>query len=326
MIGKSQAVELVEIAQRIRDRQLALDVSDEKWVKEHRDLGSSKTYKNIIAGNLAGYDAERWLVSYRSAWNLIEAEMEASQGRDPIYDDLSTVTRLRVAVIDAMASKSNDRLVILQGPSGAGKTEALRLIAGKYGKRVLMLEANETWKDNVTALLNAILEKLEETAPASAADRMARVIKALAPSRVMIVIDEAHHLGPRQLNLIKSIINQTPGEVVLAALDTLWDKLESMAYAESRQLIHNRLSERVQITAPDKDDVEKILTRRLGINGADGKKAAEMVRKVAQVKGSLKFVTRVCRRSLLVSGGETPSLEDIAKAVGMVSQTMGVRS
>lgn len=325
MTAINQAEELMGIAQRIRDRQLAQDVSDEKWVGKHRDLGSSKTYKNILAGNMEGYSTERWLLAYRAALNQVEAEAKASQDRDPIYDDLSTVTRLRVAVIDAMNAKGNDRLIIVQGPSGAGKTESLHIVGGKFGRRVVLVEADETWK-NENAFLCGLLLAMGESIPASGSERMLRLIDALNRSRVMIVIDEAHHLGPRQLNLIKSIINRSPGEVVLAALDTLWNKLETSAYAESRQLIHNRLLERIQITEPDREDIEKILARRLGLEKAEAVKASEMVHAAAKIKGSLKFATRVCRRALIDSGGDTPSIQDVAKAISMVSVNMGVRA
>jgi len=330
MKERSQAEELIELAQRIRDRQLAVqgdEPNDSRWCAEYKDLGSTKTYKNILAGKLDGYDADRWLVAYRSVWNLIEADLASSRESDPVYEDLTTVTRLRVALVDVMSAKGNDRLVILQGPSGAGKTETLRLMQRRYGKRVLCAEANETWKDAPNAMINALLSLLDEPvhAGSSSSERMTKLIDALSKTRVLLFIDEAHHLGPRQLNLIKTIINRTPGEVVLAAMDTLWNKLEGQAYAECRQLIHNRLSERILLTRPERDDVEKIMKRRLGMNGDLGK-AAALVATKAEIKGSLKFVTRVCRRALALSGGETPTLEDVAKAVGAVCQTMGVRS
>lgn len=317
---------LVDVARRIRDRQAVCDASDVEWCRRYRDLGSTKTYTRILAGKLEGYDVDRWLADYGRALNQVEADAQAEGERDPIYEDLSTVTRMRVAVLDAIGARNNDRLIVLQGPSGAGKTEALRCIAERFGKRVVLMEADETWKDSVNAFLVAILLRLGESVPASSAERMRSVIEALSASRVMLIIDEAHHLGPRQLNLVKSIINQTPGEVALAALDTLWLKLESTAYAESQQLIHNRLSERVQLSGPDVEDVRRILERRLGLETEEAQKAAVVVVRVARVKGSLKFVTRVCRRALATAGGERPGLEDVSRAVGTVSAMMGVRA
>ena len=44
------------------------------------------------------------------------------------------------------------------------------------------------------------------------------------------MIDEAHHLGPHCLNTVKTLVNTTPGEFILVAIPTLWNKLQAHAY------------------------------------------------------------------------------------------------
>lgn len=55
------------------------------------------------------------------------------------------------------------------------------------------------------------------------------------------MVDEAHHVGPRILNVVKSLVNMTPGEFVLMGTPPMWVKLNKQAYAEASQLYTNRL-------------------------------------------------------------------------------------
>jgi hypothetical protein len=70
-------------------------------------------------------------------------------------------------------------------------------------------------------------------------------------------------MGPRSLNMVKTIINRTPGEVIMIGLPVLLKRLEMAAYQEARQLTLNRLCERITLSSADKDDTA-ILLERLG--------------------------------------------------------------
>jgi hypothetical protein len=137
------------------------------------------------------------------------------------------------------------------------------------------------------------------------------------------VIDEAHHMGPKTLNMVKSIINQTPGEVVALAMETLWKKLEKGAYEEARQLTQNRLSERVVFGhKPDAADVRMLLRDRLDADEALLKKVAGPLREQAAVHGHLNFVNLVCRRARRLAGdGAAVDVECIAEAMQQVIET-----
>jgi phage major head subunit gpT-like protein len=49
------------------------------------------------------------------------------------------------------------------------------------------------------------------------------------------------------MNVVKTLVNQSPGEFCLIGIPSVWAKMYKSAYAEARQLSTNRLSERVSV-------------------------------------------------------------------------------
>lgn len=311
---------LIENARKIRGWQLERKILDEKMVSMFRGLGSSKTYTRIVAGDLEELDAGRWARNYETVLNVITTLDEHESSDDPLYDDLTTVMDLRAAVTGAMREKGNNRLVILQGPSGIGKTTAAFLVSARFGARIVLCEASELWKENANAMLGGILRALGVKHPPTAVSaKLDMTVAKLNESRVCLVIDEAHHLGPRTLNLIKSLLNQTPGEFVLLAMATLWHRLETQAYAEARQLTGNRLSERLRFEELEESDVALILERRLGIKSATD--SAKTLAHAARSHGHMAFVKLVCRRARKLAGKGIVTTDIVDRAAADVAAT-----
>ena len=307
--------ELKELAEKIRDYQMAKNLSTSELLRKFSGLGSDRTWNRILTGKLDSEEStESWLLDYRAVLNLIESVSE-SDDDDIWYDDMTPVARLRVAVIDAMKEKGLTRLIIVEGPPGSGKTVAGKMLLGRFASRITWCEANETWKDNPVAMLNGIMVALRvKTESSSAYGKLADLIDCLKETRTCICIDEAHHLGPRTLNLVKTIINLTKCEMVLIAMETLWRKLETKAYEEARQLTQNRLLERIRLSGLDIRDVEKMLARRLNMKGEDLTHATNIVFKAGHYKGNMAFVRLLCRKALKMADDEIPTLEIINKA------------
>lgn len=317
--GDGMSEELRVTAGRIRGWQEERRISDSQMLREFPGLGSTKTYTRIVAGDVEDLDVERWARDYAAVWSLIQLLAESSAENEEIYADLTTVTDLRKAVADAMREGGNNRLVLVQGPSGSGKTTAARLLQAKYGARIVFAEANEIWKENANAMLGGILEALgARQPPIAVAAKFDLVVARLRESRCCLVMDEAHHLGPKTLNLVKSLLNQTPGEFVLLAMGTLWQRLETQAYAEARQLTQNRLSERLRFDGVEVADVERMLERRLGMNG-DAKAVAKQLAPAARTHGHLAFVRLVCRQARKLAGKAEVTAEHVARAAALVA-------
>ena len=127
---------LKRIAGDIRDWQTGRTVSDAELCRKFAGLGSTKTYKRILDGDVGELDVERWLVEYEQVWALMEMESAATADDEQVYDDLWHVTATRLAATDAMREAGNNRLVIVEGPSGSGKTSAGRCLAARFGRRL----------------------------------------------------------------------------------------------------------------------------------------------------------------------------------------------
>ena len=288
--------ELVETAAKIAAWGESHGMSRAQLVRNFTDLGSEKSFRDISAGQLEGYNAENQLTKYRAVYATME-ELANQGGEERIYDDLGTVVKIRRAFLGVVKATGTNRVLIVQGESGVGKTTAVGLLRGKYGTgRISYVEASDVWADSPNAFLGAILRALGVTElPAGRVQRLEEVQARLAISRRCLVIDEAHHLGPHCLNTVKTLVNTTPGEFILVAIPTLWNKLQAHAYQEAKQIATNRLSERVKLTL-DEADIRTYLGKRFkGAESAALKVAAKIIRPNALLAGNYAFVRDVAR-------------------------------
>lgn len=308
-------IEITQLAAKLADYASRKGWSSVKLCKEYPGLGSDRTFRDMVAGNTEGYDAEAQVLNLRAAWALVE-EVAGESALEPVYENLSTVLALRRACLSAMKSWGTNRVVIVQGASGIGKSTILRILAGRYGSRIVLCEASEVWGDKPVAMLGAMLRSLghEGLLPNGAVSRMEAVEQKLSISRRCMVIDEGHHLGPRCLNVIKTLVNVTPGEFVIVAIPTLWAKLESEAYQEARQISTNRLSERVRLalTLGDIAMYLKLANPGMAANPELAKTAACLIKPAAMSAGNMAFVRDVSR--LLPEVPELADVEDAIKA------------
>lgn len=313
--------ELIDLAKQVREWQRKNELSDTQLLKKFPGLGSTKTFVRICDGDLADLDGERWLVEYQQVLSLIAALADHNSEDEPLYDDLSTCARLRVVALDAMRETGNNRLVIVLGPPGTGKTSAALALAAKYGSRVVLAEADETWKSGQNALGGLLRAVGVRELPASAADRLARLIERLREGDRLIVIDEAHHMGVPAFNLVKTLLNQTGCQIVLLALPVLFRRLELAAYEEVRQLTQNRLLERLRFDAVESHDAEKFLSRRLNWNNGEIKRAAGACRELMARHGHLAFLKLACRKAKRLADGDPVTIDNFLAAVKFVSET-----
>lgn len=313
----SQAAELVELANTINAWQQFRELSDTALCN-HRsiDIGSPKTFNAIVAGNLEGYDVDRWLPAYRAAWNVLQVQPDAGD-EVAVFEDLTPTVGVRAAMLDAMRERGNDRLIIVEGEPGMGKSFAVRALVNRFGAaRIVLAEASEIWRDSINAMLSDLLKALGQPVPTTSSACMDKLIEVLKAKRVCLVIDEAHHMGPRGLNLVKSIINRSPGEVIMLGLSVLLKRLELAAYQEAKQLTLNRLSERIRLMDVDPSDAEKLMTRIGGLSAAIAREVGRPLAAMSKNRGALKFVHLVARRCRR-DGLETA--DDVLKAAGRIS-------
>lgn len=312
-LTQADSDELIALARRIRAWQESRQLSDNELLRRLPGLGSTKTYSRLLKGDTAELDLERWLAEYRSVWAVIESLTGRDRDEEELYEDLSTVVQFKRALVEILECRSIRRVILLEADSGLGKSSALTLLQRKYGQRILLVEACDAWSDNPNAFLGAILDALGVKEQAMSRDgRLRQVVAKLRTHRIAIAIDEAHHLGPHCLNTCKTLINQTPAEIALLALPTLWRRLERTSYEEVKQLLGNRLAERIKVGELRETDVRKLLQRRAKVDDA---KSAGVVLAEARTRGNLSFVAAVCERLLAQELDGAPSHEAVLAAV-----------
>lgn len=315
---------LQALALQVRDWQQRQGISEAELLRKFPALGTSRTFLRARKGDSAEIDLDRWCRDYQGVVNLLEAvETEAARIEES-YEDLTTVSAVRIALVGAMRQAGNSRLVLVQGGSGSGKTTALHLLRERFGtRRIVLCEATDLWRSGktaVSAMLGDILAALgHPEAPSSTVAKLDKTVEILCRSRVCLAIDEAHHCGPTALNLLKTLVNRTPGEFLLCAMGTLWRRLETSTYEEARQLTQNRLHERIQFESAAREDVEIILARRLRL-ACDVKAAARAVADAAMNHGGLKFAAKVIREASALAGDEETDMETLGKAIARVLQ------
>lgn len=309
--------ELREIAAKIREYQLANKLSDNALLKKFAGLGSTKTFKKILDGELTELDIDNQLNNYRAVWAFVESMGDDRVDDEELYDDLFAVVQLRRVFFETRKETGNARFVIMAGPTGSGKSSARKVLMDKFGAALMCIEAREDWNGKPNPFLGAIIKAFgKKDMPPVACERFDIAAEKLSDSRRCLMIEEAHHLGPKNFNVIKSLINNTPGEFVLLGNDTLLKRLEMTAYEDASQLTGNRLAERINLGKEVRDrDVRIMIERRLPFAGADLAKAVKCCIERANNYGRLAFVRDVIRRTARKADGEAATIEQFIDSI-----------
>ena len=290
--------------------------SDRAWCREWPGLGSPKTLALILAGDLSTVSAAAKLPHYRGVLSALASQTKAYAAEE-LYEDLAGAQEVCLAALRLMHHHGKDRLILIEGGSGSGKTSALDVLAAGEGSgSMIRLEADETWKSNRVAMYHLLtaLGVPDAEIPAPTGERLDKLIAVVSRrGRVIIALDEAHHVTGAVLNLCKTLLNRTEALLILAGMKTLLQKLRASASEEAKQLIHNRLFSRVTLAGPDAEGAREFLTRRLKVPG--GWKAATVAALVqaAAHAGHWSYLRRVVDQ-LLTAGLADPTDADLLAA------------
>src|SRR5579862_6199205 len=201
LLDSIDAKDLRDCALKVQQWQAARGLSDSALARKIPQIGSTKTYKRIINGDLAELDLETQLANYRAAVAFIESFGADERQQEAIYDDLWATVELRRAFTETSREAGPSRLITILGPTGSGKTCACKALLDKFGPRLLSIEAEESWNGKPNPLLKAILvARGIKNIPVNQAERSEKVVEVLNSARLGIIIEESHHLGPRNLN------------------------------------------------------------------------------------------------------------------------------
>lgn len=146
---------------------------------------------------------------------------------------LANVSLLMAAMHRAMNSPTHERLIVLHGHAGYGKTTAAGYCANKL--RGYRVECCSHWSRK--ALLAAILHEMGIPAGHSINDLFNQAVEQLAKSGRPLIIDEADHLVRNScIELVRDLHDKSGAVVLLSGEEGLPKKLERWDRVHSRVL------------------------------------------------------------------------------------------
>lgn len=305
------------LAREAKNYQIERGWTDTQLCREIGHLGSTKTFTRILddADTLDELNIEKQLGSYEAAFEHIKARREKDKLAEPEYDDFANVMNSRAAVQRAMIEDSIARFVVIEGENGTGKDAVKSSLLKAHKKTALAVEATEFWRESLGVPILGIIDKLslvrqadEESGepfqlPRYPAQQQEELFKELRKRKRCLIINEGHHMGPRGLNLIKAVINQTPTVIVFLCIPALLRRLMTGAYDEAAQLFGNRLCERVYLSSPPQDEILLMFERR-GVKFASREVenlAGKVVFSEAPHYGNWRIVCQVARELVKLS-------------------------
>ena len=175
---------------------------------------------------------------------------------------LANVALLMAAMSRAMETPTHERLLVLHGHAGYGKTTAAGYVANK--KRGYRVECCSHWTRK--ALLQGLLHEMGIPAGHNINDMFNQAVEQLSKSGRPLIIDEADHLVRNStIELIRDIHDKSGTVVLLAGEEALPKKLERWGR------VHSRVLEFIPAQPADLADVEhlaRLYCPGIAINGA----------------------------------------------------------
>jgi len=321
--------QLRQLAAQVRAYQSERGWSDTKLCKEIASVGSSKTYKRILdeKDELSELSLENQLRNYQSAVEIIAALRKQDRPAEPEYDDFYNVEESEAAVRRASQEEEEcvARLVIIVGPTATGKDAVKRHLLKKFPNNAVDVEANDTWKSSPTSSHLGMFRKLglakdDVKPPRLPSELLAAIIAKLSERKIILIINEGHHLGVCGMNMVKSIINATPTIVVLICIPSLLTRLLGNNYEEAIQLTGNRLAERVSLPTPPSEEILLMLQRR-GVKFDSTEtmnSAAKLLAADAPMYGNWRMVTQVTRKLFIATKAAPVTPAVLSRAIAEV--------
>ncbi|MBF2055085.1 MAG: AAA family ATPase [Candidatus Sericytochromatia bacterium] len=245
---------------------------------------------------------ERWLGM--QAEQASHPEMPAAPSWAP------TPTAERVLAALSYAQMASD-VAVIYGGAGLGKTTACR----EYRRRI-----SSVWIVTMTPATASVATCLEEicyalglkSPPQGAAKMQREIIRRIADTNGLLVIDEAQHLSVQALDALRSLHDATGVGLALVGNEAVYTSMTGGNRAAYLDRLFSRIGKRVKLTRPTKNDVLR-LSAAMGIS-ADDNDSLRMLFEIASRAGALRSVVKTVRLATMMAGGASPALKHLQAA------------
>jgi hypothetical protein len=241
---QNETERLRELAESARDYQLAREWSEARLCREIGHLGRPKLFARVLESedSLEDLDVSGLLRNYQAAAQMIAARRARERPPEPEYDDFANVIAVKQAIASALQEESIKRFVCIEGQSGTGKDAAIHALQRTWPNIIAVVEAHELWRESNALPMADILTALSSKRRSEGVDplpcplfpsqRMLVIRAELTRRPIVLLINEAHHCGPRGLNFVKWIINNTQTVVGFFCAPILLQRLLKSGFEE----------------------------------------------------------------------------------------------
>ena len=317
------------LVERIERYQKDLKLSDVQFVARfQRYLGSTRTWRERLCAREIK-DLLPTLDKWVGKLDAFVLEIDGGSAAETFYDAMPIAAYSRTVYEILQGERSDRRCAWLIGPTGVGKSEALRRVVALHRNKAVFVTANETWKDSRMQIARGLASALGAAEGNSAADTFRNVIVALTLNPVTICLDEMHEGGVLLMKLIKSIINETRAKVIVGIYPTSWNRLvngSTDATAEAQQLLGRSLKpvDKRWVRGLTLADIATYIECAAGING-HSKIVAERIYPEVLRSGNLRILAPAIELARVNAdeNGEEMDAEMIEEAVRKLSPNAG---
>jgi hypothetical protein len=245
----------------IRLAELQGTQSDRAFAKRWLTI-SETTWFRVKAGSYSASDHTRVIDKLSADLARLEDHLVIAAGADPEVLPMQHIA-LGLAATRCAFGQPRNRLVIILGETGGGKTSVAQAIHEEFPGACAGVQASEPWRTSYMAALQSIADAAGiGRLPQSARIAENQLIAYLTKNPRLIVIDEGNYFGPATLNLVKLILNVTKSTVVILALPEFWERLVC-AHRQEAQQLRNRTAAKVTLSTVDAAGVRVLMHAHL---------------------------------------------------------------
>lgn len=230
-----------KLIERIERHQATLKLSDKRFVARYQEyIGSTKTWRERLiprAWDEMGKSLEKWEQNLNRLTSLLDGGQEIGD-----YFEEMPIAQYAQTMYDMLQGQNNDRRVVfLIGPTGIGKSWAMKRLASQNPNESAYIYTNECWDESMPQIARGLAQVVGATVnKTSGRDTFAHVTQLLRAMPITLMIDDVQKAGVLGLKLIKSLVDDTRVKFILGVYPQSWNKLihgSTDAYAEAQQII-----------------------------------------------------------------------------------------
>lgn len=252
------------------------------------------TFAGWFAGNYKGNNdrvagsVQIWLVSRDE-----RKQAAAAVPKPPAF----IPTRSAQGFLEALRfAQVMPEIAVIAGGAGIGKTTAAR----QYGSTNpnVWLATMDPASSGVATMLAELAETIG-VVERSAAKLPRAIGRQVAGREGLIIVDEAQHLQPVALDMLRSLYDRYAVGIALVGNETVYARLEGEGRKASFAQLFSRLGMRVTQARPKADDMCALI-KAWGVVDAE---EARLLKAIARKPGGLRAMTKVLQLATMLAAG-----------------------